>query len=160
MAEFRQHLAGEIVETRPLGPDPVLERCLLDVEALDQATTVKPRRLGQGVGRAFRRKPHEMAGVDVGGVGVQPNVIAVRQQNPRLGIVKSLAQFGDALTEALAGLFLEAVAPKERRQPVPRLRLAGVERQVGQKRPRLPAGKADLAAGAVPDLEPAEKPDR
>ena len=122
-----------------LGEEPVLKLDLSDVEVVQQVAMVKARCLEVCLWGAGCDEADET--VDIGLHPVAPEADTIRSARDHLLAVdlEQLAQLHERLAKALAGLFGEALAPEDRRQPVARGQDVHVQREIGEQALKLGA---------------------
>ncbi len=122
-----------------LGPDPDLERLLLEAEAVEQVALVERGRALQGAGRRRVDEPLENCDVEVDVLPDKRNYVAVGDQISRPIAVQGFPDRRQRLAQIGARLFLGAVAPKQFGELLTRLAAGASKREIGDQRPGLPS---------------------
>jgi hypothetical protein len=104
--ELRQAVYGQLSQTLPLGDQPFLEQCSSEGEALQQVAAVKLDSFGQRVWVVHPDESPERHDVNVNGVDVEGDGVAVQHQAGRIGRGESSPQYEQASAEAAARLRL------------------------------------------------------
>ena len=127
----RQGLEGQLPQPLALRQQPLLERRVLDSEPLEQVTPIERRRLLEPRGGAPGDQPLEDRDVDLHRTRVDRDGLSVLDEAAG---GQGPADLEQRLAEAVSGSPCGRLAPEQRRQLVTRLRLAGMEGEVGEER--------------------------
>ncbi len=155
----RQRVHGPLAQPAAAGHQPVVERRLARVQGLEKLAGVQRRRVLQRFARAIGEKALEFERVDVDTPGRQRDRLAGARGELVVTEVECPAQNEQGLAQAGAGLGLAAVAPQQRGELGAPLRAPGLQREVGEKRLRLPRRQRQRLMVRPEDQQPAKSLD-
>ena len=131
MAEqLREDFHGQLAQSLPLGAQPVLERGLVDTDALEQRATVEHRRALERVRGSVGGEALESRDINVHGGRVYAHRVVFFHEAACGRTRQPTAERDQRLSEAVAGALIGRVAPEERRQRVARVHLSGAKREI------------------------------
>jgi hypothetical protein len=159
-AEAVHQVAGVVVETRSLFGQPSLEHIGSGTQALEQFALIEGQGINDGVGRACDSDPLEGPGIDLQGIAVDRELIAIGHQQLRPTLRLQPPQRQDALPQAVPSLLVRPVGPEQAAKFVAGVALARIKRQIGQKGPVLLVVKSGLLVRTAPNPETAQQFER
>jgi hypothetical protein len=157
LKEGPECLAGAVSKSLPFYSEPLLERRIAHVQAIEQITPVEFGGCRKGPGRGFFDQTVEAHGVNLDGVRINANRITLGNQRRRIEIRQRLTELGECLSQAGARLWFPTVAPQQARQLLTRLRFPRRQGKKGQQGLGLPRADRDLPGLIVAGGEPAQQ---
>ena len=150
MAEqLREDFHGQLAQSLPLGAQPVLERGLVDTDALEQRATVEHRRAFERVRGTVGGEALESRDINVHGGRVYAHRVVFFHEAACGRTRQPTAERDQRLSEAVAGALIGRVAPEERRQRVARVHLSGAKREICEQGFTAPDSSTRSLAGCA-----------